>query len=366
MATGKVNATEAPGGVNAWARFLEALGRLIVRLIWAAVLVVILVTVGKCMLQRSQREEAPVPVKTSKPVVTPIAWHEVDGAVAEVLEKARLKTHAYVGERLDRWVQSLVARLDDDFLPWYFGYLTQQRLGLTAVYQSMVHWFDGDALTADERVTADVQEEFSARVLRPEIAQLEMERLAQDAVRVYVEELRQGLDAIPQQQDIPHAEWERYLEDTAALTSSVEGSRSVDLTLKAVVAGSAAGGTVVLGKSVQAATAHLGAKVSGGVAGKAAAGMAAETGAKVAAKSAGKMLGPAVGAGIIVWDVWDHYSTREENWPVLRQNLIDYLTEMKTALLDDTEAGVMTVVYRLEGTVLDSLRADRSRRASPP
>jgi hypothetical protein len=342
-------------GLIAWARFMDAAGRLLVRLIWVAVLGVILATVGKYTLLRSHKVEAPVPAKTTQAVARPVAWGEVDGAVAAALKQAHSDTERYASQRLDLWLQPLIARIDEDFLPWYFGYLNQQMLGLKGLYQSVVHWVDGDAPTAAQRITAEVQEEFARRVLRPEIAQMELERITQDVVEHYVQELRRSLSGIPERYDIPKAQWDRYLQDIAVVTSDVEGNRSTDLSLKALVVGSGAGGAVVLGKSLQIATAKLGTKVSAELAGKAAGGMAAETGAKVAAKAGSKLLGPIIGVGIIVWDAWDHYHTREQYEPILRKNLIDYLNEVKTSLLTDSETGVMSVVYRLQANIVESM-----------
>ncbi len=58
------------------------------------------------------------------------------------------------------------------------------------------------------------------------------------------------------------------------------------------------------------------------------------------AKSGGKLLGPIIGIGIIIWDLWDHKSTRAENEPILRQNLYDYVDLMTQELLNDPQRAV--------------------------
>jgi hypothetical protein len=351
-----VSAAESP--ISAWARLLEASGRLVVRLIWLAVLVVVLATFGKCALQRSHApERAALP--EAKPVVRPVDWTAVDAAVVEALKEAHASAHSYAAERLDGWTEGLMKRVDDDFLDWYFSYLNQQRMGLVGLYQSVVHWIDADALTAEQRLREDIEAEFTRRVLRPEIAQLELERLTQDVVDRYVREVQRSLSTVPDRYRIPRPDWERYLEDTAAISSGVEGNRRVDLTLKTLALGSAAGGAVAVGKSLQMATAKLGSKVSGQAASSMAAGLAAETGAKSAAKLGGKALGPLIGVGVLAWDAWDHYTTREEYLPVLRRNLQDYLKEAEASLLDDPQTGVMAVVSRLESNIVESLSGRR-------
>jgi hypothetical protein len=347
--------------ITAWARLLEASGRLAVRLIWVAVFVVILATLGKCALQRSHApERAALPAV--KPVARPIDWSAVDAAVVEALKQAHASARSYASQRLDAWTDGLMKRVDDDFLDWYFGYLNQQRMGLLGLYQSVVHWVDSGALTAEQRLREDIEAEFTRRVLRPEIAQMELERLAQDVVNRYVADVQRSLSTVPTRYDIPRPDWERYLDDSAAISSQVDGNRQVDLTLKTLALGSATGGAVAVGKTLQMATAKLGSAVSGEAASSMAAGLAAETGAKSAAKLGGKVLGPVIGVGVLVWDAWDHYSTREEYLPVLRQNLHDYLKEAEASLLDDPQSGVMAVISRMEAKIVESL--PRRRRGS--
>jgi len=180
----------------------------------------------------------------------------------------------------------------------------------------------GEQPSMAERITEEIQEEFSKRVLRPQIAQLQMERIAEEVVSVFVVELQKNLAPIPEMYRIPQAEWDRYLEDIAVLTSHVEGNRQVTLTLKAVTAIVAGGVTVAAVKvtqMLQPVIAKIGTKMTTKAAaegaGKAAATVATKTGGKVAAKVGGKFLGAIVGVGIIVWDVWDHQHTKEDRKP---------------------------------------------------
>jgi len=73
-------------------------------------------------------------------------------------------------------------------------------------------------------MTEDVQEQFTARVLRPEIAQLELERLATEVLQIYVTQVSEHLAAMPQRYQISPPDWERYLNDIAVITSRTEGT----------------------------------------------------------------------------------------------------------------------------------------------
>lgn len=337
--------------IHAWGN----LGRLLVKLIWVFVIVIIVASLGKLLLVNdSQTESGAKNIPKEKPIIEPIAWNEVDKAIVEALGASRKAAEKIASSKLDAWVKKQMVRVDDDFLIWYFGYWHQQIMGVKALWYGAYHWVDTDVPTASEKITENIQEEFSKRVLRPQVAQLELERITREVVNQYAISLRSNLREIPAKYDVPQKDWDRHLDDIAIITSNVEGNRKVDVSLKALTSLTAAG-TVVLAKAMAPAMKAIGTKVSANLAGKAAAKMAAKTGGKVAAKVGGKFLGPIVGIGIIIWDAWDHNSTVSENKPILRNGIQDYLYEVKDMLLYDTESSVMSVIYGVEGNVLNSL-----------
>jgi hypothetical protein len=347
------------GRLQSAARIFESIQKILVSLIWIAVIAIVLATVGKYLLSRHAPErvedEAPAPVAV---IPEPIPWHEVDGAVVEAVRAAYGVADSLAGVRIDAWTDGLMVRVDSSFLDWYFSYWNQQVMGLQSLWYASVHTVLEEQPTAAEKITESIQEEFARRVLRPQLAQLELENITREVVDLYVLELARQLDRIPEQYDIPHGEWDRYLDDIAALAANAEAGREVPLTLKTLtVAG--AGSAVVLGKQIQLLTSKLGSKVAAKSAGKAAAQMATKTGSKVAAKAGGKLLGPIIGVGIIIWDVWDHHQTQRENRPILRQTMVDYMAEMKESLLYDADTGMMAAIGRLEGNVVRSLRDRR-------
>jgi len=340
------------------AKNLDAVRKIFTSLIWVAIVIVILAALGRFfMFQDAGVNEAQSP--KDKPVIATVDWSEVDSAIAGAMEQSRLSAEAYAQNELNNWVGTLMERIDSDFLEWYFSYWTQQVLGLKSLWQYGLHqWIEGQP-TAAEKLTEEIQEEFSKRVLRPQIAELELERIVRNTAAHYVKELRSNLDAVPETYKIPKAEWERYLEGIALTSSGVDANRETPVTLKALTA-SGAGGAVLLAGKMNLLIGKLSGKMMAKSAGKAASAMAAKTGAKVAAKAGGKFLGTIVGVGVLAWDVWDHIATEKENRPILRESLDDYLKEMKDILLNDPEAGMMVTFNDLEGQVLEAVRATSS------
>jgi len=349
----------ADGSLDRTARRLEAIRRILTNLVWIAIVVVVLAAVGRYLISREDLwsgHETPARRSAERPVVEVVAWNEVDAAIADAVKRARESTEAHASEQMDVWTGQLMGRIDDDFLEWYFGYWTQQILGLEGLWQHGVHYFFESQPTAAERMTEEIQAEFARRVLRPQVAELELERIVRSTADHFVARLRENLAAVPATYKIPVVEWDRYLEGFALTTSSTEGGRETPLTLKALVA-STGGGAVLLAAKLNVLLGKLSGKVIAKSAGAAASKLAAATGAKVAAKAGGKFLGPIVGVGILVWDVWDHQATEAENRPILRKALQDYLAELKDILLHDPESGIVTTFVDMEKQLLSTAAA---------
>lgn len=335
-------------------QWLKLIHKTSVSLIWLIVLLIIAAAIGKYLIFAPPHVPKPTYATVSKPVVPPIPWQDVDAHLIEAVTQARQHTEHFVEPRISQWIDELMQRVDDDFLPWYFSYWNQQLLGLNGLYQGTIHWLKLSQHTAQEQMTATVQEEFATRVLRPEIAQLKIQHLAQETVEHYVSQLQKQLNAIPQKYNIPPAEWDRYLDSIAVMTVRTEANRETTLTLKALT-GTTVAGAAILTKSLAPMLKNVGAKITAKLASKAAASIAAKTGAKVIAKVGGEFLGPVVAIGIIIWDVWDHSKTKETGLPILRQNILDYFNELKIAIISDSEYGILTIIHQLEAQIVNSV-----------
>ena len=331
--------------IAAWSDLLKSISKFL----WLIVIIVVLAALGKLFVFKSGKD-SPTMKPVKKPVVEKIDWSQVDKEIEKIMIAARKETEKLGAEKLDQWVGKKMELVDSDFLEWYFSYWTQQELGLKSLLAQVWHWVDSDSPSAAEKLTQVVQEEFSNRVLRPQIAQMEIERMINEIVSHYSTTLQGKLRAIPKEYNIQPADWERYLADLSVMVKNVEANRSTSLPLKALV-GLTAGGTVVMVNSLRPIVARIGARISSKLAAKSAAKMAAKTGGKVAAKTGGKFLGTIVAVGIIIWDVWDHYATKKKAKPVLRQNIHDYLTEVKASILHDPDYGIMTVIYEMERSI---------------
>jgi hypothetical protein len=330
------------GRLHAWSDLIRSISKFL----WLIVILIVLVAVGKLFVFKSGKN-AKIAEPVRKTVVEKVDWSQVNKEIGKVMNEARLETEKLASESLDRWVDKNMTRVDNDFLKWYFSYWTQQELGLKALLAQVWHWVDSDGPSAAEKITQIVQEEFTNRVIRPQIAQLEMERIINEIVSYYSALLKGKLEEIPGEYNIKPADWERYISDISVMVKNVEANRSTSIPLKALV-GVTAGGAIVVVRALRPVITRIGAGISSKLAAKSAAKMAAKTGGKVAAKTGGKFLGTIIAIGIIIWDVWDHHATVKKAKPVLRQNIYDYLNEVKRSILHDPEYGIMTIIYQME------------------
>lgn len=330
------------------------LGTLFRAAIILGILMVAIIKLPEILTYLQTPRKEPAPRREKVPVPEPIDWSSVDAAVAEVLKTARRQAERSAESRLTVWTDTMLERVDNDFLSWYFDYWNQQVLGLKSLWYWSLNKLIDDQPTAAEQITEDVQLEFANRVIRPQIAQLELENITRDIMERYVYEIRNGLNRIPDEYRIPRGEWERYLEDIAVVTTQVEGNRRIDLSLKALIVGGASG-VVMFSGPLRAATARFGSRLAPKFAGKTAAKMATITGKKVARKTGGRFLGPIIAIGIMIWDYWDHEQTKEANKPLLRKAIDDYFQEMRGMLMYDSEAGIMSVIHDIELTMIESI-----------
>lgn len=334
-------------------------------LTWIITLLVVLVIaagLGRYLIAVSHSKTSnPVRMadQRSEPIKPQIPWHQVDKDIRSALESAHADAEEYASKKLEKWTDELMVRVDEDFLPWYFGYWQQQWMGLQGLWYWSWDKLWNEKPTMVENITENIQREFAARVLRPEIAQMQIERLARETVETYIQGLQTRVTQIPARYNIPQGEWERYLEGISHTTQDVEANRSTPINLK-LIAGAGMFSSVkvvgLLSSSLKPLIAKIGTKISAKSATKVASKVAVKSGAKVAAGAGGKMLGPIVGIGILIWDVWDHYSTKAEQQPIMRRNLNDFLVEMRTDLLKNPEAGILAVIDSIEGQMVTSLK----------
>ena len=141
--------------ITAWSEFLRSFSKVL----WVLVILIVLGVLGKTWLFKKSGAGDRGQEITKKPVVTRVEWSKINRRVEEVMRKTRLQIEKKAEKKLNVWIEDQMKRVDNDFLPWYFSYWTQQTIGLKSLMYQVLNWVDSDNPPPAERITQEVQEE---------------------------------------------------------------------------------------------------------------------------------------------------------------------------------------------------------------
>ncbi len=339
--------------VPIWKKLFKLGWRIISTILWVILILIVLSSFGRYFAFGSTLTLTSV--TNTVGVVTASSTIAVQGDkftvdIDTALKSARDAALKTASDELDKWVSGLMSRVDNstedsDFLDWYFGYWTQQTLGLDGILQAGKRVFNKNLPTAKEKIQEKVIKELTNRVFRPEIAKLELKNISRDISQIYTNELQQNFENLRVKYNIPKADWEKYLQDVTVIVANIEG-KQVPLELKAfTIAG--LGGAALLTKAAVVAIDKVTAKVATKVLAKASSMFLG----KAVALVGGQLLGPVVTVGIIVWDAIDIHNTEVKYRPMLEKNIEDYLNSMKRDIFGDEENGIQKVILDIENSV---------------
>jgi len=355
----KVTYAEKTDRIQARVQFIKA----VAPFIWALViLVVIIPLIGQLFIAKAFSTKS-ITTETKHPIEVveqrQVDWSKVNEAMKLSLDHAYKNAEDYASKELDVWVDELMGRVDASFLDWYFGYFNQKQIEYKSLFVQLSsgasRLLNPNNPTPAEKVaeviTEDFQKEFAKRVLIPQTSQLRLERITQQTVKRYLDELKGNINNIPLRYNLPKADWERYLNEIAITINDTEGKIS-NLSLKVLAGG---GSYLALKPLVAPLVLKVGSKVVTKLASKAGAKVATKTGASLAGKLGAAVLDCTVGVGIILWDVWDTNHTAYVEKPILHDNLAAYLQEVKFSLLNNRENGIMTVIDQIQSKIVPNL-----------
>jgi hypothetical protein len=330
-------------------RFLKLGWRIITIILWGILILIVLSSFGRYFAFGSVASSISEPIGVSNSSTVKIQGQKLSLEIDSALIAARDAALTTASDDLDQWITSLMNRVDSsqdgDFLDWYFGYWTQQKFGLDGALQAGKRVFNESLPTAKEKIQEEVLQEFTNRVLRPEIAKLELKTISRDISQIYINVLEKNLEKIRIKYKIPKANWDEYLENVTVVVTNIEG-RQVPLQLKAFTIASL-GGSVLFAKAAIVAIEKVTAKVATKVVAKASVGFLSKAGALVG----GELLGPVVTVAIIAWDAVDIHNTEVNYRSMLKQNIEDYFNLMKRDILGDQENGIQKVIFDIENSI---------------
>ena len=355
----KATYAEKTNRIQAWVQFIRA----VAPFIWAIVILVVIIPIAGQLFIAKAFSTKSITTETKHPIEVveqrQVDWSKVNEAMKLSLDQAYKNAEDYASQELAVWVDELMGRVDSSFLDWYFGYFNQKQIEYKSLFVQLSSGASRllnpnnptPAQKVAEVITEDFQKEFAKRVLIPQTSQLRLERITQQTVKHYLDDLKGNINSIPLRYNLPQADWERYLNEIAITINDTEGKIS-NLSLKVLAGG---GSYLALKPLVAPLVLKVGSKVVTKLASKAGAKVATKTGAVLVGKLGAAVLDSTVGVGIILWDVWDTNHTSHVEKPILRDNLAAYLQEVKFSLLDNRENGIMAVIDQIQSKIVPNI-----------
>ena len=296
-----------------------------------------------------------------------INWEQIDRDLIAALRIAYNSTEEFAAAELDNWVDDLMQKVDQKFLNWYFSYWNQkkQEFGIPFAWLAfkldsplkIIRKEDEKSLNASEilqkRLIDDFQKQFTKRVLDEE-AKNDLIKLTERIGRNYASALGMKLASIKYAYNLSDAEWEKYLNDLSTLVYDTGNSRN-SLEIDSAVAN--------LGNKLLIISTAVGTKLAVNFAAKAAAKIIGKASGAIAAKIGAQLVDPLLAVGVLIWDVWDYDNVVKKSRPVLRQNILDYLEEVKLSILYSPENSIMAAIEEVENKIITGLESRQFHKA---
>lgn len=360
-----------------WIRFFESYSRFYDRIkpvfiiLWIIIiLLVILPAIGELIIARSfsQPSESPEPQKHSEIIFDSLRSrkvifasqaldqsqinrnrHQINAELLNALDKAHRITETRARDKIDAWIDSLMFRVDYDFLNWYFGYFNRKWREDSALIRQLV---GGDVKKHYGEV---FEKEFSKRVISQREAERKIRQIAEYAIETYVNELDYKIARIGFEYNIPQTEWNQYLD---SITFNIPMAGNTNTTLAEITA---IGGYPLLAKALAIPLKGLstvGIKSTEKIAVMAGTKFAAKLGgaAKTVFTGLAKAADPILIIGFAFWEVHEQNKTIEEQKPALYESIFESFKEIEDDLLHDPNSGIMATLYQIENSIRDSIR----------
>jgi hypothetical protein len=158
---------------------------------------------------------APKPVPAPPVVITEQTWLQVDRDIVASSQATTRTVKDFTRRSMKDWKDHIYQRTEEDFIPWFTGYWTQQWLTMkVAVYKAN----SGPGKEpAEKQLAIYLQEQYHSRVLDPVAKEIDPDLVMEQATKLYVQLLTQELRGIAQRYGLPPDQFGRRLSDIPAI-----------------------------------------------------------------------------------------------------------------------------------------------------
>ncbi|AZL68022.1 MULTISPECIES: hypothetical protein [Pseudomonas] len=308
-----------------------------------------------------KRPPAPPPPQNLPPAV----WQRIDQDIIEASAAAAGSANDYARRSMRVWKEQVQQRTENDFIPWFTGYWTQQWLTLKVAWYKINNGNGNEP--PEKRLGLYLQEQYHQRVIDPVAEQINPEGIRDRASELYLQLLGQQLPAIIQRYNAPPEQFSQRLNHIPAIALGPPDARNATLyqLLRAKSLEQQPAWQSLrqqLHQQASKAPGQTDARLSS-VATQASEKLGASLAPRGAASAIAAAVGKAAGAMISVvvtgYGMLSHDREQPQMIEQLRVILNVALNEEWQELMENRQSGAMAGVYYLSGQVEDSLLANR-------
>ncbi len=304
----------------------------------------------------------------SDPEIPAATWQSVERDILLASAVAKADAKAYASTEMDQWMRRVRQYTEENFIPWYTSYWTQEWLALKVAYYRS-NDAEGDAV-AVSRLARYLQEKFLSEVLVPAAEETDPSNILRQGTQVYVDALAGAIEAIGQRYQLPEKRFRNRLYQIPAI--SAEGALAPGVSVGRLIRSNDLATDLrpynKLMEQIDSDGVDVNSRLSeGGLSPIASA--VAETfvrkiatrgGAAAAAAVVGGPAGLAISLGITGFSVANHNKHEPELEAQMRAVLAPALEQMLHNLMDASPHGVLGAVIHINDQIEQELRTRRS------
>lgn len=170
-----------------------------------------------------KRPPAPPPPQNLPPAV----WQRIDQEIIEASAAAAGSANDYARRSMRVWKEQVQQRTENDFIPWFTGYWTQQWLTLKVAWYKINNGNGNEP--PEKRLGLYLQEQYHQRVIDPVAEQINPEGIRDRASELYLQLLGQQLPAIIQRYNAPPEQFSQRLNHIPAIALGPPDARNATL-----------------------------------------------------------------------------------------------------------------------------------------
>lgn len=293
-------------------------------------------------------------------------WVEIDQQLVEALENSYSNTENFASHELDRWVARRAESIDHPFLDWYFNFFHQELTQFGVPFAWLALKMDeqlklfqseeekAENLNTDEiinrRMQAEMRQKFADMVLNEE-ALTDLRDIVMRTSENYASAVGVEFAKVKSRYQVPEQDWEQHLD---ALSQMVTNTATQGLGLP----GSVLSGTLTT-KILTVTAASAGTKLTTSLVTKSTSKLLAKGGSVIAAKWGATLVDPALGLALITWDIWSHQANVAKNRPLMKANLVGYITQLRNDI-QEGGGGIMDAILNLQSEFIRQIQPSYS------